>query len=1327
MQPDATSPFPSPFSAIPEAEWVCANALCFAIFDSFPVSPGHVLVITRRVVPTFFDCTAAEQQALMSLVGEVKALLDERLDPKPDGYNVGFNAGAAAGQTVPHVHVHVIPRYAGDMVDPRGGVRHVIPGKGNYLSPVAQVSNLWPGANVSNRSQSSRSPSAGALPAQVENLCYSLTTGPDRPLWPRLAERLPGASEIDLLASFVQPSGLDVIRAGLFSAIAAGARVRLLVGDYLGITSPEALRQLLGWIDLAGGAFEARLAEMKNLRGSPDSFHPKAWRIADSSGGIVVVGSSNLSRSALVSGVEWNLLGETSGSGDLDRELTAAFDDLWQQATPLSAEVVERYAAKVGQASACRLWDPPPKDDRLKPVLLPRPWQQEALASLAAIRRDGYSKALVAVATGLGKTWLAAFDVIAVGRELGRPPRVLVIAHRAEILAQAEATLRQAMEVEWGSVNVEWWVGSRAGFSLPNAASTPSDRQAESCPTLVIASIQKLSRPDGLAALAAATPFDYCVIDEVHHAEAPSYRRVLARLSELSRAAPSFTLGLTATPERTDGVDVATLFDDILAAQATIGDGIAEGSLVPFRYRGLKDDVDFEQIPWRNGRFDPAVLEAALENAPRMERLWAEWQAAPAGRTLVFCCSRRHAVFVRDWLRRKGVSAAAVFSESRTGFSLSNPRTTSPAEPLSLRSDPRMASLAAFHSGRLSALCVVDLFNEGVDIPLVDRVVMLRPTESKIVFLQQLGRGLRAAEGKLRLEVIDFVGNHRVFASRLVHLLSLTPAATAADATGFSLLKRYLDGREPALPEGCVLDVELEAKELLARFLPTGRAAVEEAYRGMRAELGRRPTPTELLHAHYLPHTLRAAHGSWFGFCRAEGDLDASEERVVERFGAWLGMLETTSLNKSYKMVVLRVLLDRDALWDGLEIPRLAAACRSFLENHPALRADLEGAAFTRVPGDTARDMENFAAWWLEWPLSRWMDDQAGQRWFTRRGDRFVADFTCPPDLRAAFELLTGELVDLRLSHYSQSRLRAPAALEARSASEGNRPATTFRAKVSHSGGKPILFLPTVESVPSRPTGPTRVRLPDGREWVFRFVKVACNVAHPADAASARGNNALPALLRDWFGPDAGLPGTNFEVEFTSIDRAWSAAPLSSGRLSNLPNAVPTPPDSGFLNTLLPSPPPAARYTTHVPVYDLTAAAGFWGPESVPEEIGWTEVPGVSLKPGMFVARVTGTSMEPLIPDGSWCLFRPCPAGSREGRIVLVQLGTDGAGETGGRFTVKKYHSEKTITAEGWRHDRIQLVPLNPAFEPIEIEAEDAADLTIIGEFIRPMSLQRDS
>ncbi len=363
-------------------------------------------------------------------------------------------------------------------------------------------------------------------------------------------------------------------------------------------------------------------------------------------------------------------------------------------------------------------------------------------------------------------------------------------------------------------------------------------------------------------------------------------------------------------------------------------------------------------------------------------------------------------MFARDWLVRRGVAAAAVFSGDG--------------------GDPRMASLAAFQEGRLLALCVVDLFNEGIDLPLADRVVMLRPTESKIVFLQQLGRGLRAATGKTRLDVIDFVGNHRVFASRLVHLLSLVPRAEgAAGAAAFAVLKAYLAGGEPELPAVCVLDVEVEAKRLLEQFLPKGRAAVVEAYRALRAELGRRPAPTELLHAGYLPLTASADHGSWFEFCGSEGDLAADEQEATSAAPAplWLKMLQTTRLTKSYKMVVLRVLLDHDALWDGMEIPRLAAACRVFLENHPALRADLEGAAFTRVPGDLAAEARVFADWWLEWPLSRWMDEQAGRRWFVRRGDRFVADFPLAAEHSLAFESLTGELVDYRLAHYAGARL----------------------------------------------------------------------------------------------------------------------------------------------------------------------------------------------------------------------------------------------------------------------------------------------------------------
>ncbi|MGD7652000.1 MAG: DEAD/DEAH box helicase family protein [Verrucomicrobiales bacterium] len=886
----------------------------------------------------------------------------------------------------------------------------------------------------------------------------------------------------------------------------------------------------------------------------------------------------------------------------------------------------------------------------------PRPWQRGALESLDQIRANSYRRALVAVATGLGKTWLAAFDILAAGQALERLPRVLIIAHRAEILIQAEATVRAAMQSEWEDTRVTWYLGSNSDMSGD----------------LVVASVQKLMRPDGLAELDRQR-FDYVVIDEVHHAQAPSYRRVMARLNA------TFTLGLTATPERTDGVDVASLFDDVLAWQATVGDGIAEGSLVPFHYLGLKDDVDFEQIPWRNGRFDPAALEEKLENSERMDRLWTAWQVDPDARTLVFCCSRRHALYTRDWLRRRKVRAAAVFSGSG--------------------GDPRSDSLSDFIDGKLQALCVVDLFNEGLDVPDVDRVVMLRPTESKVIFLQQLGRGLRAAENKLRLKVIDFVGNHRVFASRLTHLLSL------GNKTGtWTDLKKFLKGGTPDLPEGCLLDLEVEAKDLMLRLVPKTGSAVVEAYRSMRDELGRRPSPSELFHHGYLPRTLAARFGSWFGFISEQDDLTADERLVFSSFEPWLAMLEGANLYKSYKMVVLRVLLDRDALWEGMEIEKLAAACREFLLSHPTLRHDLPPTK--QFPDPAKAAIQTWAAWWLEWPLSRWMDEQAGRHWFKREGDRFIAAFPCPENLRRDFESMTAELVDYRLAHYAKTCLEKAA----------SRSAGRFVAKVSHSGGKPILRLPTVEELPGRPIGPTTATLPDGSQWVFKFVKIACNVATPVGSEG----NQIHTLLRGWFGENAGAPGTTYQVAFTQSEAGWAVEPVAVVTPLRVVAESPDIEDSeerdlpGFVDA------PAAkeRFTRLVPVYSLEAAAGLWGPETAPEEIGWAETAGARIKPGMFIARVRGHSMEPKIKDGSWNLFRPCPQGSREGRIVLVQFNSMGDPENGGRFTVKKYHSAKTVTEDGWQHASIELLPLNPDYDPIPVAPHEGPEMVVVGEWV---------
>jgi len=1265
----------SPFLAAPHSSWLVANELAFALADGFPVSPGHTLVVTRRLVPTWFDATPAEQAALLSLVNDVRQLLDQTLQPKPDGYNVGFNSGAAAGQTVPHVHVHVIPRYHGDVPDPRGGVRAVIPQLANYLAPPP------PSPPPPPPPPAATSPATTPAHSSTPALPTTLTTGhPDSPLWPRLASRLAGAASVDILSSFVRLSGLDVIETALFAAVARGACIRILVSDYLGISDPRALQRLLGWIsaaeetaaDVAASTrlrqppLDVRLILTAELPSSPASFHPKAWCIrdtletdtptptptadasADFTGTCLVVGSSNLSRAALLTGVEWNLVTSAQAAPAAAVRFTAAFTELWHAARPLTAALITDYSNTVQ-----RLWpdgmafDEPAVD---KVQLEPRPWQKRALVSLVRLRQSGCGRALAAVATGMGKTWLAALDVCQLGREQQRRPRILIVAHRSQILAQAEAAITSLLDTEFKPATVSWYLGGQNDFSGE----------------LVVASIQKLCRPAGLALLE-ATRFDYAIFDEVHHAQAPTWRRVLASLQA------GFVLGLTATPERADGIDVATLFDDNLACLASIGDGIEEESLVPFHYIGIADTVEYSQIPWRSGRFDPEELERAVMTSARMERLREAMQAHPGTRTIYFCCSRRHASFTRDWLRSHGLTAAAVFSGSG--------------------SDPLGESLDALRNGTLSSLCSVDLFNEGLDIPAVDRIVMLRPTESKVLFLQQLGRGLRTSPGKQRLLVLDFVGNHRTFASRLLHLLAI-----GNHSAGWNGVRNLISGSPLQLPPGCLVDLDLAARDLLQEFLPHGAVAARDAYRQWRDDNQRRPTALEFFRHGYRPGTVGATQDGWLNFVRSEGDLTAEEAECLNAHADWFRMLETTALNRSYKMIVLRVLLDREELPGGIPLEQLSLSCRRHLQQHRVLNRDIkEQSEFS--------DAE-WCTWWRKWPIGRWLDEQAGKTWFQLQSNQFEFRPQIAPHLVPSFIQLTSELIDWRLAAYCASR-----GLEGEPQGEG----MVWEAVVSHVNGKPILFLPAVEKMPGRPAGPVDVQLPDGQCWVFRCVKVACNVASPKDTSG----NQLPQLLRSWFGPNAGLPGTQFRVRFRKQTDGWLAEPVATESLTTttagarmVSPAAEQPP--GFQRQVA----AAEQYKRWVPVYDLGIAAGFWGPESSPEIQGWVPISGRELQPGMFVAQVHGQSMQPRIPNAAWCLFRPCPAGSRQGRLLLVQLRTESSAETGGRYTVKRYHSKKTQTADGWEHQTIELQPINPDYPTIPLTAETATDVVINAEFV---------
>ncbi|MST33840.1 HIT domain-containing protein [Acidimicrobiaceae bacterium USS-CC1] len=1010
----------SSFEGLPHSQWVAENDLAFAVRDAFPVSPGHTLVVTKRRTPTWWEATAAERAAVMDLVSVVAAALDEELHP--DGYNVGFNAGEAAGQTVPHLHVHVIPRWTGDVADPRGGIRHALPG-GNYLHG----------------------------PALVDNAARSAASVIEECLRDRRFDRA------DLVVSFVMLSGVRLIEKPLQDALDRGLGARLLTTDYLGTTEPEALSRLIDLAETSDGRLQVRVFSDPRT-----SFHPKGYLFWSSTTGaaLQLIGSSNLSRSGIRDGVEWNLL-----TGSL-KPLVSEYEQLWadRRSLPLTHGWLRRYRSRprgrrVAPAEVdAEVYEPPP-------VATPRPVQEEALAALRETRAAGHRRGLVVLATGLGKTWLAAFSA----RE-ATAKRVLFVAHREEILRQSRDVFRAVLP------------GCDAGLFTGDERALDSD--------VLFASVQSLGRN---LHRWAADHFDLVVVDEFHHAAAPTYRRIIEHFT------PSFLLGITATPDRLDGADLLALCDDNLVFECGLLEGIARGDLCTFGYWAERDVADFAPIPWRNGRFDPEHLRSAVETGERARQEYEAWTARRGSRTLAFCCSVTHADFMTEYFLEQNPSVRAVAVHSGP------------------TSAPRQLALQQLAAGDLDIIFSVDLLNEGVDVPDVDTVLMLRPTDSPVVFLQQLGRGLRRPRPDKHLTVVDFIGNHRSFLAKPRTLLSL---ADRDAVTTTAVLDAMATG-DFGLPDGCSVSYDLEAVDLMRQLTAREQGSALIRYcRAYAAEHGHRPTAVQVYRASYNP----GSQGSvgWLGVLGETGLLDGAEQEATRVAGGLLRAVEKESFTKSYKLVTLEQFLDLGGLASGVDVAALAERCRLRMRSSPTLAVDA---------GDHLDDPPpEWERYWRRWPIAAWTGSLPASRagLFRLRDDRFELRDEVPPAVRATVAALLAEWVDYRLCRYVDTKRLAEGA---------------WQLRVSHNAsGNPIIWLDRRKH-PGLPEGEAAVRI-DGEDCVGVFRAVALNVVRKSGSPT----NVLPAVLRRWFGDDAGQPGTHHTVELLRDEGMLILRPRSQVR-----------------------------------------------------------------------------------------------------------------------------------------------------------------------------------
>jgi superfamily II DNA or RNA helicase/HKD family nuclease len=752
-----------------------------------------------------------------------------------------------------------------------------------------------------------------------------ITGGGADPLFHHLVRHIDGARQVDLAVAFALQSGVALLEPYLEDLLARGGEVRLVVGDYFDVTEPSALRRLM---DLEGGI------EQFVYESSGGSFHPKAWVFRGADGaGSAIVGSSNLTRTALTDGVEWNL--QSGPFLDDWAHVHAAFETLLSSPNvkPLTQDWIDRYAGrrKTGPlpvfAKSVAAESPP------EPVPDPHEIQSRALKALVETRRNGNRAGLVILATGLGKTWLAAFDSVDFSR-------VLFVAHREEILAQAMHTFRR--------IRPDGRFGRYTGESKEEG-------------DILFASIQTLGRREHLEQFEPGA-FDYIVMDEFHHASAPSYRDLLNHFR------PQFLLGLTATPERTDGGDLLELCGENLVFQCDLSEGIGAKLLVPFHYFGVPDEIDYEQIPWRNARFDPEALTAALATQKRAENALAQYRRLAAGPTLAFCCSRLHANFMAAYCNAAGLRAVAVHSGADSA--------------------PRTSSLEALNKGALDILFTVDMLNEGVDLPQIGTVMMLRPTESTIIFLQQLGRGLRQAPGKTHLQVIDYIGNHRSFLTKARGLLG------AGD--GDRSISRKLDDLEKGafdLPEGCSITYELQALEFFKAMLRErgNQNEAEAFYRQFKLTNGVRPRAEDMARADFNPS--RTGHGSWFEFVRDMGD--EIPDVVMTTHGDLLRMISIVSFPGVVPLLVLKVALK--GISSGMPIKRLHGGVDVLAESWPGL-GDFDDDSFV----DGLR-------FWLMTPH------------FTSDAEKFNLTRADPTGILAD---LLGELVDWRMSAFAVANAR---------------------------------------------------------------------------------------------------------------------------------------------------------------------------------------------------------------------------------------------------------------------------------------------------------------
>lgn len=1104
---------------------------------------------------------------------------------------------------------------------------------------------------------------------------------PPRKILTTILHDLENCNQFFISVAFVTTSGVATIINKLKDLEDRGIKGQILVSQYLNFTEPEALRKLLQFKNI-----DLRIATTGNA-------HAKGYIFRNKEHYNLIVGSSNLTAQALCTNKEWNMKVSALDESGIVEKVLQEFCSDFEKGTPVTSEFILAYEEIYQNQLLHAETSNPERSNALQQSITPNTMQMDALENLQRLRSEGKNKALIISATGTGKTYLSAFDALAVN-----PRKLLFVVHRLTIAKDSLNTFKSV-------------------FGSDKTMGIYSGNQKELNCDFVFSTIQTISKSNHLDNFA-RDHFDYIIIDETHRSGADSYLRLIDHFE------PKFLLGMTATPERSDGNDIFRLFDHNIAYEIRLSKAMEEEMLSSFHYFGVADLSIGETPVDTKSDFRYLVAGERVERIIEKAKFYGSDNGITRG--LIFCSRKKEAIELAGLFNSKGIKSIALTgdnSEEERAIAIEKLETDNLNE-------------------KIEYIFTVDIFNEGIDIPKINQIIMLRPTESAIIFIQQLGRGLRKVEGKGYLTVIDFIGNYENN--------YLIPIALYGDTSyNKDSLRKLITEGSRMIPGASTINFDEITKERIFQSIDSANmqlfADLKKDFNILKFKLGRKPMMMDFIeHGSRDPFLFVEYANSYYNFVtkveKQEPSLSKQQIKLLELFSK-----EINNSKRVEESLIIKLLIDTEELTVE-KLKDFVQARYNYTITNDTIKSCVTNLNFEFIR--EKKDGKMLSSKDI-YELDVLGIDQ-GKFVFS---NAFIQHLNHTEFKRYLIDSAYYSIYEFDRLFDSKNWQNGFVLYRKYSRKDVFRILNVLENPVAQNVGG-YLVSPDNLHCPIFVNYHKEDHISESTKYEDQFVNnkefdwmsKSNRTLSSNDVKSILGQNGhirLPLFIKknndegmDFYYMGEVSPELDRVQQTTMLNDQGKQIPVVKIRFNLINSVAPNiyyylhengknnkHNSESNLNKI--NPPKFSeseeKLKNPIPLYDFYAAAGSFSEIQSEKNYKLIEGPENSSNSNYFACKIIGESMNRVIPNGAICLFKAYTGGSRNGKILLIENRNLQDQDFNSAFTIKTYSSEKIVTEDNWEHTSIVLRPnsFDSSYQNIIITEQNASEMRVVGEFIK--------